>query len=135
MTYKLRIDDNHLQSYISQCENLNSYRKELKENIEAEKTNANRFDITNPSFLKSVERFSKIISDINTNKKRYYGDVIVTANSIQAELISLIQLSVEMTYKYKKLDLMLSDDTLDPEYQTLATQGLKQALERLNEIS
>jgi len=131
MAYKLRVADSYLENYVKQCEELNSYRDSLKKSLENEKQDFNDFSLTKPTFFDSLSEFSELSSRINSNKQKYHGDVILSANDIQSKLIDLMQLSVEMTYKYQELMNMLCDEELDTEKRTKATQGLKQAKQRL----
>lgn len=131
MAYKLRVADSYLKDYVTQCEELNSYRDSLKKSLETEKKDFKSFSITKPTFYDSLSEFSGLLSHINEDKQNYHGDVIVSANDIQKKLIDLMQLSLEMNYKYQELVDLLNDDELPLEKRTRATQGLCEAKKRL----
>lgn len=130
MTYKLRVSDEYLDSYIAQCEELNTFTSNLEQSLKEESEKLRYMNIQKPAFIDSIGLFSKLQTRINTRKKEYHGDIISTANDIEKNLIDLMQLSVEMTYKYHEIMQQL-DTSIDNPNRSKTAQGLEQAQKRI----
>lgn len=130
MTYKLRVSDEYLDMYIAQCEELNTFTENLKQSLKDESEKLRYMNLQSPAFVDSVGLFSKLQTRINTNKKEYHGDVIGTANEIERNLIDLMQLSVEMTYKYNEIMTQIDTSTKNPK-RSKTSLGLEQAKKRI----
>ncbi|CCF27413.1 hypothetical protein [Leuconostoc citreum] len=114
MPQKIWLKDEQLAMYIKQLERFRDLYSQL-DGILADDKNSFEFKAGAPNFQSTLSATMQLQQKIRQAQSQTYGDVLFFNKELASKVQELVQKSIELTFLYRDLDLLVKGNDRDTE--------------------